>query len=233
MTVAQPFALPATPLVPVAGEDAFFPVRRIFCVGRNYEAHAKEMGFAADREAPIWFTKSCWTICNSGSTIPYPAATGNCHFEVEFVVAIGEPAFRVAPQAAMAAVFGYACGIDLTRRDLQYAARDKGYPWDTGKDFENAAVIAPITPKSIFGQIGRQRISLRQNGAVRQDAVLDELIWSVNELIADLSRLYHLLPGDLIYTGTPAGVGPIAPGDYLEAMIDGLSPLQLKIVSAE
>lgn len=227
------FELPQAPSVPVVGEVARFPVRRIFCVGRNYEAHAQEMGFSADREAPIWFTKSAWATCQSGATIPYPPGTGNCHYEMEFVVAVDKPAFGIAPEAAMDVVFGYACGLDLTRRDLQTAARDKGYPWDTGKDFENAAVIGTITRKAQFGDVDGQRIRFSINGETRQDATLAELIWSVPELIADLSCLYHLAPGDLIYTGTPAGVGPIAPGDRLEGVVDGLSPLNLSIATAE
>lgn len=227
------FELPQAPDIPIVGETSRFPVRRIFCVGRNFEAHAKEMGFAMDREAPIWFAKSSWAICHSGATIPYPPGTENCHYEMEFVVALGRPAFRIAPEAAMDAVFGYACGLDLTRRNLQNAARVKGYPWDTSKDFENAAVIGPITRRARFGDIADQRIRFSLNGETKQDATLADLIWSVPELIADLSRLYHLAPGDLIYTGTPAGVGPIAPGDRLEGTVDGLSPLTLSIASAE
>lgn len=226
------FQLPEPPAVSVVDETARFPVRRIFCVGRNYEAHAREMGFAPDREAPFWFAKSNWDLCESGSTIAYPPATANCHFEVELVLAIGADGFKVAPSDAMDLVFGYACGIDLTRRDLQYAARDKGYPWDTGKDFENAAVIAPITPKAAAGDMTGRRISLTQNGELRQDARIDQLIWSLPELIADLSRMYHLAPGDLLYTGTPAGVGPIAPGDEIEGVVEGLSPLRLSITAA-
>lgn len=227
------FELPEAPSIPVVGESARFPVRRVFCVGRNYEAHAREMGSAVDREAPIWFTKAPAALCLDGATVPYPPGTANCHYEMEFVVAIGAPAFRVAPGDALAVVYGYACGLDMTRRDLQNAAKDKGYPWDTGKDFENAAVIAPITPVARFGAIAGQRIALMQNGTARQDATLAEMIWSVPELIADLSRLYHLVPGDLIYTGTPAGVGPIAAGDVLEGVVEGLDPVRLTIAAAE
>jgi fumarylpyruvate hydrolase len=151
---------------------------------------------------------------------------------MELVVAIGAPAFRIAPEGAMEVVYGYACGLDMTRRDLQNASKAKGYPWDTGKDFENGAVIAPITPAVAFTPEG-QRIALTQGGAVRQDGVLSDMIWSIPELIADLSRLYHLAPGDLIYTGTPAGVGPVAVGDVLEGTIDGLTPLRLEIAQAE
>lgn len=230
--MALQFDLPAAPAVPVVGSDALYPVRRIFCVGRNYAAHALELGNAVDREAPIWFTKAPSAICLSDGEIAYPPGTGNCHYEMELVVAIGAPVFRVTPDAAMAAVFGYACGLDLTRRDLQNAAKAKGYPWDTGKDFENGAVIAAITPAADFAPQG-QRIALTQNGAVKQDGVLSDMIWSIPELIADLSRMYHLAPGDLIYTGTPAGVGAVASGDALEGTIEGLTPLRLKIGPAE
>ena len=227
------FQLPEAPSVPVLGSDARFPVRRIFCVGRNYEAHAREMGSAVDREAPIWFTKAPAALCASGATIPYPPGTANCHYEMELVVALGGAGFRVAPEQAMELVLGYASGPNMPRRDLQNAAKDKGYPWDVGKDFENAAVISAITPAAAFGTVEAQRITLSQNGATKQDATLAELIWSIPELIADLSRMYHLAPGDLIYTGTPAGVGPVAPGDVLEGKVDGLDPGRLTIGAAE
>jgi fumarylpyruvate hydrolase len=227
------FELPSNPSLPVAGTEARFPVRRIFCVGRNYEAHAKEMGFSADRDAPFYFNKTAWALCQSGATIGFPLGTENCHYEMELVVAIGAPAFRVGEDAAMGAVYGYACGLDMTRRDLQFAARDKGRPWDFGKDFENAAVVGTITPAAEFGEVADQRIALTQNGAVKQDAQLTELIWGVPELIAYLSRFYHLEPGDLLFTGTPAGVGPIAPGDVLHGTIDGLDPVELTIGAAQ
>ncbi|MDR2857556.1 MAG: fumarylacetoacetate hydrolase family protein [Novosphingobium sp.] len=226
------FDLPANPCVPVLGEAAAFPVRRVFCVGRNYAAHAREMGFAPDRDAPFFFTKSAWTICPSGATIPYPPGTENCHYEMELVVAIGAPAFRIAEAEAPSAVLGYACGFDMTRRDLQNAARDQGRPWDCGKDFENAAVIAPITRAAHFDP-REQAIRLTRNGTVKQDARLSDMIFSVPELIACLSAFYHLQPGDLLYTGTPAGVGPIAPGDRLAGTIDGLTPVELAIGAAE
>ncbi|MBV1690595.1 fumarylacetoacetate hydrolase family protein [Novosphingobium sp. G106] len=227
------FDLPTSPSVPVLGESAGFPVRRIFCVGRNYADHAREMGAEPDREAPFYFTKSPWAICPSGATIAYPPGTANCHYEMELVVAIGAPAFRIAAADALSAVFGYACGFDMTRRDLQNAAKDKGRPWDLGKDFENAAVMAPITRAAAFGTVGDQAIRLTQNGTVKQDSVLSDMIFSVPELIADLSKFYHLAPGDLIYTGTPAGVGPIAAGDVLVGTIDGLLPVELTIGAAE
>ncbi|MFC6620944.1 fumarylacetoacetate hydrolase family protein [Novosphingobium panipatense] len=226
------FDLPDTPSVPVLGNTAAYPVRRVFCVGRNYAAHALELGNAVDREAPIWFTKAPAALCLSGATIPYPPGTQNCHYEMELVVAIGAPAFRVAPEQAMEAVFGYACGLDMTRRDLQNAAKGKGYPWDTGKDFENGAIIAAITPARQFA-LKDQRIALSQNGSIKQDSVLADMIWSIPELIADLSRLYHLAPGDLIYTGTPAGVGAVQAGDVLVGTVEGLEPVRLEIAAAE
>lgn len=227
------FELPETPSIPVLGTEARFPVRRIFCVGRNYEAHAREMGSAVDREAPIWFTKASAAVCPSGATIPYPPGTSNCHYEMELVVAIGASGFRVSTDDAMELVFGYASGLDMTRRDLQNIAKDKSCPWDTGKDFENAAVMAAITPAADFGTVAKQRITLSQNGTLNQNATLAELIWSLPELIADLSRMYHLTPGDLIYTGTPAGVGAVAPGDELEGAVEGLEPVRLTIGPAE
>jgi len=226
------FDLPLLPQVPVVGGDATYPVRRIFCVGRNYAAHAAEMGVEVDREAPFYFTKTPWAICHSGTSIPYPLETENYHYEMEFVVAIGKPAFRVAQADAMDVVFGYGCGLDMTRRDLQLAARAKQRPWDLGKDVEASAVIAALTPAAEF-TIGAQRIALSVNGETKQDATLADLIWSVPELIAHLSRFYHLQPGDLIYTGTPAGVGPVVAGDTIEGTIDGLAPVALSLTEAE
>jgi len=226
------FDLPPLPQVPVVGGDATYPVRRIFCVGRNYAAHAAEMGVEVDREAPFYFTKTPWAICHSGTSIPYPLETENYHYEMEFVVAIGKPAFRVAQADAMDVVFGYGCGLDMTRRDLQLAARAKQRPWDLGKDVEASAVIAALTPAAEF-TIGAQRIALSVNGETKQDATLADLIWSVPELIAHLSRFYHLQPGDLIYTGTPAGVGPVVAGDTIEGTIDGLAPVALSLTEAE
>ncbi|SEL94004.1 fumarylpyruvate hydrolase [Roseovarius azorensis] len=227
------FNLPAAPLLPVEGVADGYPVGRVFCVGRNYAAHAAEMGNEVDREAPFYFTKSAHHICLGGATIPYPLGTQDCHHEMEFVVALGAPAFRVREAEAMAAVYGYACGIDLTRRDLQATAKDKRRPWDLGKDFEHSAVIGAITPKAEFGEIGHQAIRLRVDGRVAQEATLAEMVWSVPEIIAHLSRFYHLAPGDLIYTGTPAGVGPVVPGNVLLGEIDGLASLHLNIGAAE
>ncbi|MEQ8902245.1 MAG: fumarylacetoacetate hydrolase family protein [Roseovarius sp.] len=227
------FTVPAAPLIPVEGEAGAFPVRRIFCVGRNYAAHAAEMGNEVDREAPFYFTKSAHDICLSEAAIPYPLETRDCHHEMEFVVAIGAPAFRIPEAEALTAIYGYACGIDLTRRDLQGAAKEKRRPWDLGKDFEHSAIIAPITPKTAFGEIGDQAIRLAVDGTVTQEARLSDMVWSVPEVIAHLSRFYHLQAGDLIYTGTPAGVGPVGPGNVLLGEVDGLAPLHLSIGAAE
>lgn len=232
--MTQPlFTLPQPPLVPISGTDLGYPVQRIFCVGRNYAAHALEMGNEVDREAPFYFNKAPQTLCLSGASIPYPLETSDCHYEMEFVVALSAPAFRVSVAEAMDAVYGYACGIDLTRRDLQGVAKEKRRPWDIGKDFENASIIAPLTPKSELGDIADQSIRLSVDGRTVQEATLADMIWSVPEIIAHLSRFYHLAPGDLIYTGTPAGVGPVQPGNTLLGEIDGLSPLHLTITDAE
>ncbi|MCQ8781821.1 fumarylacetoacetate hydrolase family protein [Mangrovibrevibacter kandeliae] len=229
MPQAHLFQLPEPASVPVTGEAAHYPVHRIFCVGRNYAEHAQEMGFAPDREAPFYFTKPASAIVHSGATIPFPLGTENLHYEMELVVAIGAPAFRISKLDATETVYGYATGLDLTRRDLQVASREKGRPWDFGKAFEDSAPIGAITTAAEFGAIGEQRISLAVNGETRQDATLSQMIWSVPELISFLSRYYHLVPGDLIYTGTPAGVGKLAPGDSLRGEIDGLAPIDLQL----
>lgn len=223
------FAPQAAPSVPILDSDASFPVHRIFCIGRNYAAHAREMGVAVDRDAAIYFMKDASSIVLSGSTIDYPPGTENCHHEIELVVAIGEPAFRIATEEAASAIFGYACGIDLTRRDLQLLARDKGRPWDLGKNFENAAVISAIIAAGASGLIDSGNISLSVNDETKQDGDIRDLIWTIPELIADLSQYYHLVPGDLIYTGTPAGVGPVLPGDRITGRIDNVGEITLTI----
>ena len=217
------------PTLPVTGETATYPVQRIFCVGRNYAAHAAEMGNEVDREAPFYFTKSPFALLNGGGVLPYPPGTSDCHYEMELVVALGAPAFRIPHADAMTAVYGYAAGLDMTRRDLQQAAKDKRRPWDLAKDGERLAVIGPLTRAADFGTPGGQRIALTLDGELRQDAVLSDMIWSVADLIADLSRFYHLGPGDLIMTGTPAGVGPVQPGSVLRGTIEGLDPVDLTI----
>jgi fumarylpyruvate hydrolase len=227
------FAPPPVASVPVRGLAARFPVNRIFCVGRNYAEHAKEMGHEVDREAPFYFLKPASSIQHTGGTIPYAAGTRNYHYEMEFVVAIGAPAFRIAAADAMGIVYGYATGLDMTRRDLQAQAKEKGRPWEFGKAFEHSAVIAPITRADDFAAIGPQRIALTQNGVTRQEAKLSDLVWSVPEVIDHLSRYFRLLPGDLIYTGTPAGVGAVQPGDRLHGSIDGLDAVEIAIGPAE
>ncbi len=216
------FAPPAPVTLPIRGSRALFPVRRIFCIGRNYADHAAEMGATIDREVPTVFTKAACAVALSGSTVPYPQGTRDLHHEVELVAALGE-----------SGIFGYGVGLDLTRRDLQAVAKEKRLPWDVGKDFDNSAILAPLTRAEEWGQPGDQRICLSVNGTVRQDARLSAMIWQLPALIAHLATLYRLAPGDLIFTGTPAGVGPLVPGDQVEAQVDGLDPLQLTIQPSE
>jgi fumarylpyruvate hydrolase len=223
------FAPPAVVSLPLHGAEAAYPLHRIFCVGRNYAAHAAEMGAEVDREAPFYFTKSLQAVLASGATLPYPPGTADLHHEVELVLAIGRPVFRASRAEAEAAILAYATGLDMTRRDLQGAAKDKRRPWDLGKDFEGSAVLSALTPAAALGEIGPQRIWLSVNGAIRQDAHLSELVHGVAEIVADLSRFYHLAPGDLIMTGTPAGVGAVGPGDLLEGGVEGLDPVTLTI----
>ncbi|MFZ1663127.1 MAG: fumarylacetoacetate hydrolase family protein [Paracoccaceae bacterium] len=221
-----PAAEPMT--LPIVGGGRY-PVRRIFCVGRNYVEHAKEMGGEVDREAPFYFTKSACHLTQSGSTIPYPPGTSDFHHEMELVVALGGEADHLPLARAMDVVFGYAAGLDMTRRDLQGAAKDKRRPWDTGKDFENSAVIAGIERAEAFGAPNDQRIILSVNGTQRQSARVSDMVWSVPEIIAHLSTLYRLGPGDLIMTGTPAGVGAVVAGDRIDGQIDGLPSVALLI----
>ncbi|MGF3021860.1 fumarylacetoacetate hydrolase family protein [Methylobacterium aquaticum] len=227
------FSAPPVKSVPVLGEAAAYPVHRIFCVGRNYAAHAAEMGVEVDREAPFYFTKSAQATEQTGATVPYPPGTRDYHYEMELVIAIGKPVFRADKATAAAAIFGYGTGLDMTRRDLQLAARATQRPWDLGKDVEQSAIFAPLTRAAAFGTIGGQRIHLEVNGVVRQDARLSDLIWKVEELVSHLSGYYHLAPGDLIMTGTPAGVGAVVPGDVITGGIDGLAPVSLTVGPAE
>ncbi len=225
------FDPPPVVAIPVAGQAAKYPVRRIFCVGRNYAAHAKEMGAEVDRTAPWYFNKGRDDVVLSGSTIPFPPATHNLHHEMEMVAALGTDAFQIEEEEVLQAVFGYACGLDLTRRDLQAAAKEKSLPWDFGKNFEQAAVVSSITPTAQCGHPAAGLIELSVNGQVRQSGDLSQMIWSVPELISYLSRFYHLKAGDLIYTGTPQGVGPIKAGDHLTGRIAGVGKIELYIAS--
>ena len=223
------FQIPTPPTIPIVGSAAVFPPYRIFCVGRNYEAHAREMGFEPDRKAPFYFVKSVHDIVLSGATIPYPPGTSNFQYEMELVVALGKAAFEISALEAKDCIYGYACGLDMTRRDLQIIYREKQRPWDLGKDFENSAAISSITPVEQFSLTGEENIKLSVNGVTKHLAQLASLIWSVPELISDLSRFYHLVPGDLLYTGTPEGVGPVLVGDHLLGSVDGLEPVKLTI----
>jgi len=223
---------PAPPAsAPVRGRTGRFPIRRIFCVGRNYEAHAREMGVAPDREAPFYFMKASDHYVASGSTIAYPPGSSNVHYEMELVVAIGKPGFRIDDAHALDHVFGYACGLDMTRRDLQAAAKEQQRPWDIGKNFEQSAVLGEIAPASEIGHPARGRIELRVNGATKQSSDISDLIHGVAAIIAHLSQYYHLEPGDLIFTGTPEGVGPVRPGDRLEGSVEGVGLLSLDIAA--
>jgi len=223
------FPAPPIPAAPVRGRTERVPIRRIFCVGRNYEAHAREMGVAADREAPFYFTKAAAHYVPSGSTVPYPPGTSNYHYEMELVAVIGAPAFGVPVDRALDCVFGYACGLDMTRRDLQQAAKDQRRPWDIGKDFEGSAVLGEVVPAAEIGHPRDGRIELRVNGETKQQSDLSLLIHGVPEVVAHLSTFYHLEPGDLIYTGTPEGVGAVKAGDELAGSIAGVGSIALTI----
>lgn len=225
------FPIPDVPSVPVAGIEPRFPVHRIYCVGRNYSEHTREMGFDPDREPPFFFTKPADAIVPDGSTIPYALGTENLHYEMELVVAIGTEGVDIAREAALDHVYGYASGLDMTRRDLQLQARDKGRPWDVGKAFDQSAPISSIHRASVIGHPQAGSIWLEVNGETRQNSDLKNLIWSVPEVIAFLSRLFVLKPGDLIYTGTPAGVGPVQPGDRLVGGIDGVARISVGIAA--
>jgi fumarylpyruvate hydrolase len=218
-----------TPSLAIDGREVRYPVARIFCVGRNYEDHAREMGHVVDREKPFYFSKSATTLRETGASLPYPPGTTNYHFECELVVALGAPAYKVAVADALGAVYGYACGLDMTRRDLQLSERAKQRPWTLGKDVEASAPVSAIAPAARIGHPGKGRIELRQNGAVRQSSDIAAMVWSTAEIIAHLSGFYHLGPGDLIFTGTPAGVGPVAPDDRLEGSIEGVGSLSVSI----
>lgn len=226
------FPPPAVASLSVIGGVARFPVGRIFCVGRNYAEHAAEMGAEVDRAAPFYFLKSSHAVCESGATLPYPPGTGDLHHEIELVAAIGAPAFRIGADQATAAIWGYGSGLDMTRRDLQAAAKAKQRPWDVAKNFEGSAVLSALTPAQNF-QPDAQCIHLKVNGVSRQDAVISDMVWPISELIADLSHYYHLAAGDLIMTGTPAGVGAVVAGDRLSGGVEGLAPVDLTIGPAE
>ena len=223
------FEIPALPSVPITGSDRRFPVGRIFCVGRNYEAHAREMGGDPTREAPFFFSKFPQTIVPSGATVPYPPISTSYHHEAELVVAIGKEGAAVDLDQARAMIFGYAAGLDMTRRDLQNAAKEKGRPWDTGKNFAYAAPIGAIRPVEGNGHVENGALSLTVDGTSKQSGDVADMVWNPFEVVVHLSKLERLLPGDLIYTGTPAGVGPVQVGNVLKVTIAGLAPLEVTI----
>ena len=225
------FVLPPAPPSSVAihGSSARFPVRRIICVGRNYAAHAREMGRDPDREPPFFFYKPSDTIVDDGATVPYPPETKNFHYEIELVVAIGTGGVDIPVEKALDHVWGYGVGIDLTRRDLQLQAREQGRPWDWGKGFDQSAPIAPLHPVSEVGHLAKGRIWLAVDGVVKQDSDIAKLIWPVADIIAICSRSIALKPGDIIMTGTPEGVGPVKAGETMTGGIDGLGEIRISI----
>lgn len=223
------FAPPTIPSVAIADSEDRFPIRRIFCVGRNYRAHALEMGSDPDREPPFFFTKPADAVVDSDTTIPYPPQTENFHYEAELVVAIGRGGFGIAEADVPGHIFGYACGNDLTRRDLQNAAKKSGRPWDWGKAFDRSAPCGPLHRIEDTGELVAGAITLTLNGELKQTGDLSDLIWSVREVVSILSASMELAPGDLIYTGTPEGVGAMNVGDTAVVAIDGLTPLSTAI----
>ena len=218
------------PSVAVAG-GAAFPVRRIFCVGRNYAEHAREMGTDPDREPPFFFMKSADTVVASGSEIKYPTRTENLHHEVELVIAMGSGGSDISGAEASDHIFGYAVGVDLTRRDLQQQMKENGRPWDIGKSFDQAAPVGEIQPSWNIGHPRKGKINLSVNGKTRQKADLKDMIWSIDEIIAELSTYYSLAAGDLIFTGTPSGVDALVRGDHVSSTIEGIESLEFSIAN--
>ncbi len=225
--VVEPQPLPT---VPVRGTGRLFPVHRIYCVGRNYAEHAREMGHHPDREPPFFFQKNPDSIVPDGGEFPYPARCREVHHEIEMVVAIGRGGRDIPAAAALDHVDGYAVGLDMTRRDLQGEAKRLGRPWEVGKAFEHAAPCSAIAPAAQIGHPGAGAVWLKVNGAVRQQGDLSQMIWSVPEVITHLSGLFELRPGDLVYSGTPAGVGPVNRGDVLVGGVDGVGELTIRVV---
>jgi fumarylpyruvate hydrolase len=220
--------------LPVRGRTERAPINRLFFVGRNYHAHAVEMGKPVDKASAklFYFTKAPQTLVESGATVAYPPQTANFHHEMELVVVIGAPGFNVPVEDAHKLIYGYACGLDMTRRDLQLVARDQGRPWDLGKDVEDSSVVSEIVPMPGV-VLERGALALTVNGQPRQQSDVSMLIWNIREVIADLSRFYHLQTGDLIFTGTPEGVGPVVAGDRIDGHIDGVGEIRLQIGAAE
>ena len=229
MTKSYVFDPPAPSTVAIAGKSARFPIRRIFCVGRNYAAHAREMGRDPDREPPFFFMKPADTVVEDGTTVPYPPQTTNFHHEIELVVAIGQGGTDIPDDRALDHVWGYGVGIDLTRRDLQLQAREQGRPWDWGKGFDQSAPIAPLRPVSQVGHPRAGRIWLAVNGVLKQDSDISNLIWPVPDIISICSQSMALRPGDVIMTGAPEGVGPVQRGEVLTGGIKGLGEIRIAV----
>jgi fumarylpyruvate hydrolase len=221
---------PAQAALPIAGSEDLFPVRRVYCVGRNYAAHAREMGHDPDREPPFFFMKPADALVTGGADMPYPPATSDLHHEIEMVVALKGGGSNISVEAANELIWGYAVGLDMTRRDVQGEAKKMGRPWDMGKGFDKSAPIAPIHPITETGLIETADIWLEVNGTKRQASNLNALIWSIPETISYLSGLVELAPGDLIFTGTPEGVAACVKGDTLHGHVDGLTDLKVKLV---
>lgn len=231
---ARPFTV-TQPTVPIAGSGAVFPVRRIYCIGRNYAAHAREMGSDPTREPPFFFQKPSdavqFVAPGVATDHPYPPLTRNYHYELELVAALHQGGRNVPVEKALDLVYGYAVGLDMTRRDLQRSMGDQKKPWEIGKSFDRSAPIGPIHPVAQVGHFTQGAITLKVNGAVKQDANLNQMIWSVAEQISKLSEAFELLPGDLIFSGTPENVGPVVPGDVMEGVIAGLPGLSVRVVA--
>lgn len=224
------FAPPSVPNLPIAGSDARFPVHRIYCIGRNYAEHAKEMGAqTVSRANPVFFMKPADAIVAGGGDVPYPPATHELHHEVEMVVALAQGGRDIDPARALDGVYGYGVGLDLTRRDLQAAMKAQSLPWDVAKGFDASAPVSALRPTSGIGHPRQAQLALSVNGKTRQQTDIADMIFAVPEIIAELSRLYELKPGDLIFTGTPAGVGPLQRGDRFHAELEGIAALDGRI----
>ncbi|MCB1744594.1 MAG: fumarylacetoacetate hydrolase family protein [Gammaproteobacteria bacterium] len=230
--MTQRFAItpPPQPTLPVRGSDEVYPVHRVYCVGRNYAAHAIEMGHDPNREPPFFFQKNPDNlVCGSGE-FPYPSKSSDVHFEIELVVALARGGANIPVETALDHVFGYGVGLDMTRRDLQGQAKDMGRPWEIGKAFERSAPAGPIHPVAETGHLDRGRVELKVNGELRQEGDLGQMIWKVPEMISHLSEYFDLAAGDVILSGTPSGVGPVVRGDVIEASIEGLGSITVKVV---
>ena len=222
-------APPPVPAIPVAGNDAMFPVRRVYCIGRNYAAHAVEMGHDPNKEAPFFFQKNPDNLDSSGQ-FPYPVKSSDVHHEVEMVVALKSGGTNIPIDQALDHVYGYGVGLDMTRRDLQGIAKEMGRPWEIGKAFERSAPVGPLAPAEKIGHPDHGTVTLHVNGALKQEGDLNQMIWKVPEMVSYLSDYFELAAGDIIMSGTPSGVGPVVKGDRLEARIEGLEPLVVTVV---